>query len=762
MGTFTLFILSILAAGNVLGASGQATESTGEARVELAGTPALKIVGATDEGITLTRSGPAFHQTFLIESTSRAEVKGLQIIFQSFASPEGDQVTTSWRVENLRPGEQVVVPPLGSITVVVDATFARSGTYTSFMTLVYGDKRETTKITVLRAHRKIPAEVSSVPASTAEGLWDDPSISATVHETDGSDLTLSPPAITELALVDVQKVKLDADRFRVVLTDDEGRTLPDPFVLKGGVTKRFTLAIQGLKSAGQYEGVLRVTAPNAEPIDKPFTLYVKRSWVAAGALIMLGVAASFFLRRYARTVRPHLDKQRRLLALRDEVNALAARAGDLSPDEHEVVESFNDRIAKLYGAEPGDDVAQADVDKTVEEITAKLPLIPKWIKARLLLDSVNLPGGEAGLREQLATVKRYLLEAGAPGGEEAEAARTTLNGFAATVNTALKADLSAKLDELAAEAEKFQNEPATPIPVFESLQKNVIDKIIAARRALVGDSLNEAAGLYNGARGEYARARIAGLRHMLATKRPRGITEAEWEAITKGVKDKLAAGEQASDPDQVIAAYYDAFTLYVRLLKEELEKQIAVLHEALSDDHLKAKAAEYGAMLDAASARLDSSVKEAVRRRTAEAVKQFEEAVKLVREVDAFVSSGGGLLEAEVGAMGMPATPPTSDIPGRAAGVALFGVANLAPPPGGAAGLKSKMERYDLIFQLVLGLIVVILGLNLLWVDNPMWGGWKDIITALLWGLGLHHVAGAGLEGLPLESVAQKFSGQEK
>lgn len=108
--------------------------------------------------------------------------------------------------------------------------------------------------------------------------------------------------------------------------------------------------------------------------------------------------------------------------LSEEVNALAAKSGDISPDEQEVIENFNERIAKLYGAEESDVEKKADLEKTVEEMSGKLYLIPKWVNARRLLDSVSLTAGEAGFRARLASVKEYLLEVGASE-ETAAAAR---------------------------------------------------------------------------------------------------------------------------------------------------------------------------------------------------------------------------------------------------------------------------------------------------------------------------------------------------
>jgi hypothetical protein len=62
---------------------------------------------------------------------------------------------------------------------------------------------------------------------------------------------------------------------------------------------------------------------------------------------------------------------------------------------------------------------------------------------------------------------------------------------------------------------------------------------------------------------------------------------------------------------------------------------------------------------------------------------------------------------------------------------------------------------YEWLFQLLVLVVAVILGLQLLWADNPVWGSWTDVIIALLWGLGLHQVAGATLDP---SKIAETFS----
>ena len=68
--------------------------------------------------------------------------------------------------------------------------------------------------------------------------------------------------------------------------------------------------------------------------------------------------------------------------------------------------------------------------------------------------------------------------------------------------------------------------------------------------------------------------------------------------------------------------------------------------------------------------------------------------------------------------------------------------------------------RYGRIHA-ALAIVAVVIGMNLLYVSKPTWGGWGDYLVALLWGLGVHAVGGGqafgGVQGLrkQFETAAQ-------
>ena len=72
-----------------------------------------------------------------------------------------------------------------------------------------------------------------------------------------------------------------------------------------------------------------------------------------------------------------------------------------------------------------------------------------------------------------------------------------------------------------------------------------------------------------------------------------------------------------------------------------------------------------------------------------------------------------------------------------------------------AADLRFQKTMFHWVVNVAILFVAVVWGMQLLWVDNPTWGSGADMFTALIWGLGLHQIAGTGLD---LTGLAEKFA----
>jgi hypothetical protein len=73
-------------------------------------------------------------------------------------------------------------------------------------------------------------------------------------------------------------------------------------------------------------------------------------------------------------------------------------------------------------------------------------------------------------------------------------------------------------------------------------------------------------------------------------------------------------------------------------------------------------------------------------------------------------------------------------------------------------GLRLLLQFGDWGRFILVTIAAVILGLTLLWVNDATWGGTADYLTAILWGLGLHQIAGAVFPGVG--GLTQQLTGQ--
>ncbi|MFL5540490.1 MAG: hypothetical protein ACJ8J0_15980, partial [Longimicrobiaceae bacterium] len=87
-------------------------------------------------------------------------------------------------------------------------------------------------------------------------------------------------------------------------------------------------------------------------------------------------------------------------------------------------------------------------------------------------------------------------------------------------------------------------------------------------------------------------------------------------------------------------------------------------------------------------------------------------------------------------------------IPGGTGLLELFGFSGAFGRRRTAASLDQEIRRRDRLVSIAMGIAAVVLGLSLLWADAPTWGSFKDVVTAFLWGLGLHKVATDAFGGI--------------
>lgn len=713
--------------------------------------PPLNVIGASAaEGIKLNSTSSSFTYLFTIEATSGA-VAGVRVGVAPFTGPDRALVETKCEINNKPCADgAVTVPALDSIQVKVTAALPLEGIYTSSLTLTYGGKREpSTPISVTRTRAGIPIEVVGVETVRDEPiLW---SGAKTVWLTLGGNpgaesYSLQPPMPVALALEGPNNTKLQADIGAVTVTDEQGRPVTGTFNIKSGETRRYQMTIQGLNDAGQYTGTLRVAALDALPVDKPLTIVVKSSALCAALLIGVGVLVGYLLRRYGTRDRPRLLQQRRLLILASEVNTLEREAGQLNDDEKGVLVLIRRWIDDLY--EDLQVGVAKEPDAAVELLDMKLTLIPLWVNARRRVEAVRPAELAEPFRARLDSVRNFLREK-QPAQDALKKAQDTLNALPAEITGAVKDDLSKRLSDFGEEVKKF-DENVTDPNILDAIRTKVEPAIARSAADVQAERFDAARAAFDEARGEYARLLAEDLRARLdSASVPSGFDAAQWQSLKSEVAARLDQVSIASDPEAALAAYHAAYTGYLQRLADalsgEVKERLAKL-KAEADKFTEEDQKGYTADLNAIFKQLDGVARRLAAGKLTEAADEYQQAKDALARIDATLKAGGismSVAASEATADALPA----GSIPGP--GGELPTVAVLEREPHARPTVESltkQLRLYDFTVTVVIFLVAVTLGLYLLWINDPTWGGWGDWLTAVLWGLGLHRVANAPIE----------------
>ena len=713
----------------------------------------LKIVGATAEGIKLNRSSGNFSYTFSIEAPTDAPVTGLQITVAPFVGPNGAQVETKCSV-NQKPcaSAPVDIPVSKAVEVEIAATLPLEGAYTTAITLTYGGRpRESTLLAVTRTRADLPVEVLGIEMARSDSIlpMSPPSVWLTLSGTPGVESSeLRVPTIVALSLTGPENTKYQANFDSITVTGEDGKPVTE-VKLKSGETRRYELTINGLNTVGQYSGTLRVEGHDAKPIDKPISILVKSSALFAAFLIGLGVAAGHLIRRYGARDRPRLLQQRRLLVLVAETETLEREAGQLNEDEKGVLTVIRRRFDELY--EDIDVGVVDDADAAVKLIDEKLTMFPAWVNARRRADAVRPPELAEPFRVKLNKVRDVLRDK-EPEEAALTEAKTILEKLPDEITKAVKDDLAERLKQFRDEVEKFR-EAAKSASTLDAVRERVEPEIERAEQSVAAGRLDSARAAFNKARLEYSRLLAEDLGDNIeSTPAPLGFDETKWGTLKTDIRARLNEVSRATDPDKAIAAYQSAYTHYLRALAAalggEVDKRVK-LFQASADKLTDEEKGKYAAALSAVVKRLDAVSRHLAAgalREAADEYKQAKDALQtIVVELKGKGMSMGQAAEAKTAAEARAA----GAVPSAAGELPSLTTPEREPHARPTVReLSRRLVRYDRFVTLALLVVAVALGLSLLWVKDPTWGGWEDALTAVLWGLGLHQVAGGAFEGL--------------
>ncbi|MBZ4422985.1 hypothetical protein [Myxococcus sp. RHSTA-1-4] len=673
----------------------------------------------------------------------------------------------------------VALGALDSIPVMLRARIDHPGTYRSRLTILYGGREQGSTEVVITWPRSV-LNVGLVDAVTrVRGTtppWSsEPSvrIPLTLRETAGLPVTLSPPVLSSLT---VQEDAADTAtaydvpvKARALVEVDGGTAaLEGPFVLGRGQVLPVQLDIDSeLPGAGLYKGTVSIVSPGGPPLDATFTLYLRESWGMAFLLILLGVLVSYGIRTYQTVERPRLLIEHRAQTQLQSLNDLAAHP-DCDVEGQDLVKSLRAEVDSLL-REASQKWAPGNLDTLGQKLSVlerKVTAAWNWVRLRKAVLAMSPVQLQKTLLDKLAEVKATLSTTGTSA-SDMDGVEARLRALPAEIQAAVRQHLVTGLQGLRERVAAFTRASPTSSTAFE-LARLVVPSLDLVERNLDRDP-GAAAQALDKARGGYTSLVADDLGRRFDGAPPAFMSQDEWTALGKSVNGFLAPVRERSvlvDTEAAVLAYEQALKHYVLTAAQALSKTTGELVAKAEESLKKAKEAGQPVPPDAEKTKTDmtkfrdaadAAVRLATEGKLADAQVAYEEVRARYEDRVKDLTKAGQLswMGAEAPAVPAPGAPPAGvslgalpDALSQSLRLVMTPVLERRAPAEVMAWIGKRLLVADFLIMLITLLVASVVGLNLLWVNDPLWGGWGDWLVALLWGFGLHQIAHPGLAPL--------------
>jgi hypothetical protein len=696
--------------------------------------------------VAITTTAAAFQQVLYLESTEDVATTGAFLTVRPFSGAADVDITCKVDNDNTADCAQPFdVKGLAGRKIALTATLPKPGKYTTVVSLVNAGVKVPLTISVELQKHTMGIDILTVERAAASS--DAFPLRLTVQEKLGHAETLQKPVLLNFSrkLTGGALTQAFYDRIETFEGDAKkgASEMPATWTLDAYGVKPVTMRIHGLRDAGEYQATVAIGAAGSLPKTQVIALTARHRGRNAAWIIFFGALLSFGIRMLVKQRRPRLVQQRGALALLDDLDALPAQWKELSETEQEVLRRLRERVHRL--ATRLSDESVPDADALLDEVNRKLSLFPDWINLRRGIDAAS-PAVGAPFRAVLDAARTVMEQSGSTKEEttaESEALRKAIAELAKAENEALAKQFEALEQALAGLSDAAGSPEA-------SAKKEGMTAAANARQYLKAGKRGEAAAELERGWAALTVKLLTSFREKVANApKPATFPDlASWTAFKDPIRQKLDAALKQQDPAQQMAAYREALALWIAGLAETAatyltqEVQIIKSTGALDD----ARKAEHTATAARIAAVLQQAAVDARAGKLSEAQTAFDAAMQ---DFAAMKKTLNGL--------GVPMSSSADPLPsavGVSPGEALGGGTIVSVDERRERRLPTRrFLRFSTIgidvFVLGVALIVaVLLGLQLLWQNNPIWGSSNDYIVAFIWGLGLHQISGTAFEGV--------------
>lgn len=697
--------------------------------------PSIKVVDADASGLiklTVSETNSSFRIPLEIEG---ADISNFFITVDDFVSVNGTRVHPRVTLDGNSAAGPFNIALNERPVLEVTASFPIAGEYKSHLVASYSGKLKNWTLTVERKKEALTVQIDAVETvAVTKGCYGNASVRFTVRETAGQKVNLYPPALEGVALKESDKVRKQA-RFAQIKLDGQPLASGAPqsqvesYTVEALSGRTSVFEIEGIEDPGEYIGTIRLSGSNGNPVTKELTMLVKNDWYVAAFWISVGVLASFSVRKYTKELRPKLAGLRRLDYVRDDFAAIEKAAGAPGEPIKAVFVELQKQLDRIQRSlDQGTAVNNAADPLT--EIETKIQALPEWLNAGRRLDAVSPPAlVEATLAEWETLGRSYFAKAGTP---------ADIIPLLAKIEEGLR---TAVIDAIEAFSKEVLDYAKNHPDMSAEIDQKVMPGISEAKKNANPATWRVMSDQFRTARTAFAKVLRVEFDRALKGPAPLGLAEDRWRDLANQLKPKISALGDEDDVRNADERYNEINGIYFAALIQALRSY---------NDTLPAEAAE-GTDGKTVQTALQTAEDARLRNDWRTVRIQYDAAVIATRKRVAAAGGGGlgeigpstrtGVLEA----LSSTAFAPVEQLRGIKTHERI-----------GSEKLTEKIDQYDLLLTAAIMLITCVVGVGLLWLNDPIWGGWRSYITAMLWGLGLHQVAGSSLDGLP--ALVKKFS----
>lgn len=696
--------------------------------------PTVELVEAKGTSLTLVADAADYETQLVLRTTTKVPAESVVVTVPAFTDSDGRPVAV--RIEDGDADVELgTIRGLGVLPFKLAATLSESGKYNGTLDVTYLGGRITYALSIEKRLTAATLTGSSAAGGAMmlgeEGV---PSLHVSLRETGGRRLEVRQPSLSRLTRTLGTAAPVQGRYKHVTFFDSDDEEIKQwPIPLSPNAPFDLRMDLGGVEEPGHFAGKLLIPAVDHSPVDVAIEFDVRRHWRTAALCIAVGVIVSLLMRLWATRLRPSMRQLQSVLQTLIQLGDQRKKIADLRAEERTLFDSLRERLALVY--EELRIAAREDAEPTLSMLRAQLKLVPDWIAVNRQLTGLEPEADFRSLRDELNEVRDYLLDPSPAENDHSENAEI-LSKLPGKIKTKIGKVLSDFLKTLGDLGRQLGDDT-----LKDDWQEKVVDKATLARGWIDQVNFPEASRVIDQARREAAKLLAQALRKIVPQRQPGWMTQQRYERIGVLLGEVEVETESGGT---AVTKYRDALALYLAPYARDIAKRVDTLIEHLNQrleagDAAPDKIGPTTTVLAQASSKLDGVTGLISEGLLGEAALACQEAETTYRDSLGGLPAALQLASAARVAKSVAGAAPAGYVPDLTLPVPAPALPESHEAAKGAfARVGATIGAIDWLYQVLVALIAIAVGVYVLWAGSPTWGSEADILIAVLWGLGVH------------------------